>query len=79
MSQILEGIHFGANRCCAYIGTHANTGKKILANCLCIAGGSLHVFFLMKTTSQSVLQDYKLNIAIFEFKNVRGPRLFLAC
>ena len=36
ISQILEGIHFGANTCRACIRTRANTGKKLLANYLCI-------------------------------------------
>ena len=36
ISQILEGIHSGANTCRTCICTHANTGHKFLANYLCI-------------------------------------------
>ena len=36
ISQILDGIHFGANACRACIRTRTNTAKKILANYLCI-------------------------------------------
>ena len=64
ISQILEGIHFGANTCRACIRTRANTGKKknrfiayVLVLCQGVVGQLMRIIFAIRANSEQIRAD----------------------